>query len=125
MPVFLDVHRVPFSEARLKELCLSPVNEFGVRHVNLFYNKDAGVCFCLLDGPDIDAIEKHHAKFNIKCEWISEVSLAAPLSPDNLEQVAMATDTSEAKRPAIVPSITDPIRKAEGAEGWNLPAKKE
>jgi hypothetical protein len=78
MPVFLDVHKVPFSEANLKELCVSPTDEFGVRHVNLLYNKDAKICFCLLEGPDIDAIEKHHAKVNIKCEWITEVSLAQP-----------------------------------------------
>jgi hypothetical protein len=76
MPVFLDVHKVPFSEANLKELCISPVDEFGVSHVNLFYNKDANVCFCLLESPDMDAIEKHHAKVNIKCEWITEVALA-------------------------------------------------
>jgi hypothetical protein len=60
MPVFLDVHKVPFSEANLKELCASPTDEFGVRHVNILYN-----------------IEKHHAKVNIKCEWITEVSMAA------------------------------------------------
>ena len=78
MPVFLDVHKVPFSEANLKELCMSPVDEFGVSHVNLFYNKDTGICFCLLEGPDMDAIEKHHEKVNIKCEWIKEVSLARP-----------------------------------------------
>jgi Protein of unknown function (DUF4242) len=76
MPFFLDVHKVPFSEANLKELCGSPTDEFGVRHVNILYNKDAKICFCLLEGPDTYAIEKHHAKVNIKCEWITEVSLA-------------------------------------------------
>jgi hypothetical protein len=81
MPVFLDVHKVPFSESNLKELCMSPPDEFGVSHVNLFYNKDTNVCFCLLEGPDMDAIEKHHAKANIKCEWITEVSLARPYKP--------------------------------------------
>jgi hypothetical protein len=42
----------------------------------LFYNKDANVCFCLLDAPDKDAVEKHHTKANIKCEWITEVNMA-------------------------------------------------
>lgn len=78
MPIFLDVHKVPFSESNLKELCRSPKDEFGVSHVNLFYNKESKICFCLLEGPDIDAIEKHHSKVNIKCEWITEVTLAAP-----------------------------------------------
>jgi hypothetical protein len=45
MPVFLDVHKVPFGEEHLKELCASPRDEFGVSHVNLLYNKDADVCF--------------------------------------------------------------------------------
>jgi hypothetical protein len=78
MPIFMDVHKVPFNETNLKELCASPTDEFGVRHVNLLYNMDAKICFCLLEAPDIDAVEKHHAKVNIKCEWITEVSLAQP-----------------------------------------------
>jgi hypothetical protein len=81
MPVFLDVHKVPFSESNLKELCMSPPDEFGVSHVNLLYNKDTDVCFCLLEGPDMDAIEKHHARANIKCEWITEVTMARPFKP--------------------------------------------
>jgi len=77
LPIFLDVHKVPFSEENLKELCGSPTDEFGVRHVNLFYNKEANVCFCLLDAPNQDAVEKHHTKADIKCEWITEVTMAA------------------------------------------------
>jgi len=42
--------------------------------VNLFYNKEASVCFCLLHAPDLDAVEKHHKKVNIQCEWITEVT---------------------------------------------------
>jgi hypothetical protein len=40
------------------------------------YNKENGVCFCLLDAPDHEAVVKHHDKVNIQCEWIMEVSLA-------------------------------------------------
>ena len=76
MPVFLDVHKVPFTEDHLKELCESPRDEFGVNHVNLFYNKEASVCFCLLEAPDRVAVEKHHEKVGIQCEWISEVTMA-------------------------------------------------
>jgi hypothetical protein len=42
--------------------------------VNLFYNKEASVCFCLLNAPDMDAVQKHHKKVNIQCEWITEVT---------------------------------------------------
>jgi Protein of unknown function (DUF4242) len=78
VPIFLDVHKVPFSEKHLKELNDSPRDEFGVTHVNLLYNKDVNVCFCLLDAPDKVAVEKHHDKAGIKCEWITEVSMARP-----------------------------------------------
>jgi hypothetical protein len=76
LPVFLDVHKVPFTEDQLKELCNSPVDEFGVSIVNLFYNKEANVCFCLLDAPDVAAVESHHDKAEVKCEWITQVELA-------------------------------------------------
>ena len=65
---------MPFSEDNLKELCKSPPDEFGVTHVNLLYNKESRVCFCLLQAPDIDAVEKHHKKADIQCEWITEVT---------------------------------------------------
>src|SRR6185312_9893900 len=35
-------------------------DEFGVRQVELYHNAD-GQVYCLLDGPDEDAIRKHHA----------------------------------------------------------------
>jgi hypothetical protein len=76
MPVFMDVHKVPFKEENLRELVNAPRDEYGVYHVNLLYNKEAGVCFCLLDAPDTEAVIKHHDKVNIECEWITEVTLA-------------------------------------------------
>ncbi|HEY6535824.1 MAG TPA: nickel-binding protein [Candidatus Nitrosocosmicus sp.] len=76
MPIFLDVHKVPFSEENLKELSESPVDEFGVSHVNLFYNTEIDMCFCLLKAPDKSAVENHHDKAGVKCEWITEVKMA-------------------------------------------------
>ena len=77
MPVFLDVHKVPFSEENLKELCGSPRDEFGVKHINLFYNRESRMCFCLLEAPNKEMVEEHHTKVDIKCEWIIEVTMAA------------------------------------------------
>ena len=59
-----------------KKLVKAPIDEYGVTHVNLFYNMEAGVCFCLLSAPDKEAVIKHHDKVNIECEWITEVSMA-------------------------------------------------
>ena len=125
MPVFLDVHKVPFSESQLKEICKSPVGKFGVSHVNQLYNKDVGICFCLLEGPDIDAIEKHHSKVDIQCEWITEVSLAAPFLPPSLAQETTTSTADSAKRPgdsSPTPSLQQ-VKKAEEKEGWSLPEK--
>ena len=128
MPVFLDVHKVPFTESQLKEICKSPVDEFGVSHVNLLYNKDVGICFCLLEGPDIDATEKHHSKVDIKCEWITEVSLAAPFLPPSLLQekttdaTAAADGTKRHGDSSPTPSLQQ-VKKAQEKEGWNLPEK--
>ena len=79
MKTFLDCHKVPFSEENLKELCQSPRDEFGVRHVNLFYNRETRLCFCLLEAPNKEMVEDHHTKVNIQCQWITEVVLAAPM----------------------------------------------
>ena len=59
MPKFLDVH---------------PMKGFDE---NMFYNKEEDRFFCLLDAPNKEAIEKHHARFGLKCEWITEVVTTA------------------------------------------------
>ena len=77
LPIFLDVHKVPFSEDQLKELSESPTDEFGVSVVNLFHNNNGtDVCFCLLEAPNKVAVEKHHDKAEIDCQRITEVTLA-------------------------------------------------
>ena len=77
LPIFLDVHDLPFSEDHLKEFFKSPIDEFGVRHINYFYDKGTNVCFCLLEAPDSVAVENHHYKAGVKkCEWILEVPIS-------------------------------------------------
>jgi hypothetical protein len=51
----------------------APRDELGVKVVNILYNLEAGAIYCLLDAPDKKAIEKHHEKICIKCDWIMEV----------------------------------------------------
>ena len=41
MPKFLDVHSLKgFEEETLRKLQQSPVDEFGIRHLNIMYNKE-------------------------------------------------------------------------------------
>ena len=79
MPKFLDVHPMKgFDEETLRKWTLpAPVDEFGVKPENMFYNKEEDRFFCLLHAPNKEAIEKHHARFGLKCEWITEVVTTA------------------------------------------------
>ncbi|MGE5782531.1 MAG: nickel-binding protein [Nitrososphaerales archaeon] len=51
-------------------------DEFDVTPINILFNKDADLCYCLQEAPNKEAVEKHHSKFNLKCEWITEVTMA-------------------------------------------------
>ena len=74
MPKYLDSHPMTgFNVEQLKKAQDSPVDEFGVSHKNILYNEKENKLFCLLDAPDRDAIDKHHQKFGVKCDWITEV----------------------------------------------------
>jgi hypothetical protein len=74
MPKFLDVHSLKgFEEETLRKLQQSPVDEFGITHLNIMYNKEEDKFFCLLDAPNREAVENHHHKHGVKCEWITEV----------------------------------------------------
>ena len=79
MPKFLDVHPMKgFDEETLRKWTLpAPLDEFDVKPENMFYNKEQDRFFCLLDAPNKEAIEKHHAEFGLKCEWITEVERTA------------------------------------------------
>ena len=66
MPKFLDVHS-------LNGLQEETVDEFGITHNNIMYNKREDKLFCLLDAPNKEAVENHHHKAGVKCEWIMEV----------------------------------------------------
>ena len=48
-------------------------DEFGVRQVELYHNTD-GKVYCLLEGPDEEAIRNHHAALNVPCGDVDKVS---------------------------------------------------
>ena len=47
-------------------------DQFGVRQVELYHNPE-GQVYCLLDGPDEDAIRKHHAALGVDCGAVHRV----------------------------------------------------
>ena len=78
MPRYLDVHPVGnLSEETLKNLQQSPKDEFGITHANIIYNEKEDTCYCLLDATNREAVERHHHKARINCDWITEVKSTA------------------------------------------------
>jgi Protein of unknown function (DUF4242) len=47
-------------------------DQFGVRQVELYHNPDGHV-YCLLEGPDEDAIRQHHAALGVPCGDVHQV----------------------------------------------------
>jgi hypothetical protein len=74
MPKFLDVHSFhSLGELTVKELQKPHPGEFEVKHLNILYNRAADLCFCFIEAPNREAVEKHHKKVNLRCNWITEV----------------------------------------------------
>jgi hypothetical protein len=50
MPTYLDTHNLgKASEDQLKQAQNAPMDEFGVTHKNIRYNKEENRAFCILD----------------------------------------------------------------------------
>jgi len=47
-------------------------DEFGVRQLELYHNDD-GKVYCLLEGPDEQAIRDHHAALGVACGDVHQV----------------------------------------------------
>lgn len=77
MPQFMDFHDdLTLSAAAIEQIAQGTrdgaVDEFGVRQVELFHNAD-GKVYCLLDGPDEQAIRKHHEAVGVPCGEVHRV----------------------------------------------------
>lgn len=74
MPKFMDMHPMqPLTADTLKQLQTAPADEFGVTHHDILFNEAENKTYCVLNAPDQAAVEKHHAKAGITCEWIHQV----------------------------------------------------
>jgi len=74
MPKFLDSHGLQGVDPEtLKKLQNTPKDEFGVTHLNIIYSEDEDRCYCFLEAPDKEAVEKHHQKLGYKCDFIMKV----------------------------------------------------
>jgi len=78
MPTFLDAHDLGnMTEEQLNQAQNAPMDEFGVTVENMLYNKEVNMLYCILDAPSKDSVVKHHQKFGINCDWVTEVKTTA------------------------------------------------
>jgi len=78
MPRFMDFHDdlklPPGAIEQLAEGAREGASdEFGVRQVELYYNAD-GKVYCLHEGPDEEAVRRHHAALDVPCGDVHEVN---------------------------------------------------
>jgi len=78
VPKFIDSHPMKGAKKEtLKKLQNAPVDEFGVRHLNLIYSEDEDRMYCFLEAPNKKAVEMHHSKLGYKCDMLMEVDSTA------------------------------------------------
>ncbi|CUR52173.1 Histidine kinase [Nitrosotalea devaniterrae] len=74
MPIFIDGHdSKDLTQEEIEKLVNLPRDEFGITHLELFFNKTESRLYCVLDAPDEESIWKHHEAAGFKCDFISEV----------------------------------------------------
>jgi hypothetical protein len=78
MPRFMDSHEdLKLPADAIAQIAQDAHNgtadQFGVRQIELYHNPE-GKVYCLLDGPDEEAIRRHHAALGVPCGDVHEVS---------------------------------------------------
>jgi hypothetical protein len=77
MPRFMDYHDdLKLPQEAITELAQGTrdgvTDEFGVRQLELYYNAD-GKVYCLLEGPNEEAVRKHHEALGVPCGDVHRV----------------------------------------------------
>ena len=78
MPLFMDYHddlKLPAEAIQqiAQETRDGAADQFGVRQVELYHNAD-GKVYCLLKGPDEQAVRDHHAALGVPCGDVHPVN---------------------------------------------------
>ena len=75
---FVDVHYLgKYPDEEVKDFQDLPIAEYGVKTLNIMYKREVGISFYVLEAPNRRAVEKHHEKYGIKCDWITEFQTTA------------------------------------------------
>ena len=74
MPIFIDGHNMNgLNPEDLEKAVNLPKDNFGVTHLEVFYNKNEDRLYCVLDAPNEESIWKHHESLGLKCEFVTSV----------------------------------------------------
>lgn len=74
MTLFLDTHPLyGFKKSDLIDSVDDGADEFGVSVYHLFFNESQDTLYCVCDAPNKEAVIKHHQKFNVTCDSITEI----------------------------------------------------
>jgi hypothetical protein len=78
MPKFMDFHdHLQLPQEAIDSITEGTKNgdedEFGVKQLELYHNPD-GKVYCLLEGPDEEAIRAHHAALGVPCGDVHKVA---------------------------------------------------
>lgn len=49
------------------------IDEFGITHLNIMYNKEEEKFFCLFDISNREGVKNYYNKQGVKCQWVTEV----------------------------------------------------
>lgn len=77
MPRFMDFHDdLKLAPEVVEDIARGTrggdTDEFGARQIELYHNAE-GKVYCLLEGPDEEAIRKHHAALDVPCGDVHRV----------------------------------------------------
>jgi hypothetical protein len=78
VPLFMDYHdNLKLPADAIAQIARGTrehaADQFGVRQVELYHNAD-GKVYCVLEGPDEEAIRNHHAALDVPCGEVHQVN---------------------------------------------------
>ena len=95
MPLFIDGHGMNgLSKEQLNKIINNSADRYGISNVDLLYNEKDNKVFFVLEGPDKEAIKKHHKDAGLDCDFIIEVSSMKPESNVRTERLTAMGELS-------------------------------
>ena len=74
MSRFIDGHSLRnLTKNAIQQSITSTLDEFGVSTISVCYSEKDGKAYCICEGPNKEAIEKHHKKLGLDCDFVHEI----------------------------------------------------